>query len=78
MSRRLINEERVSVARRTQERIAELFSDNEECSGQENKETQTDCITNEDWNWNFCLNAIRVCVLVVCMNLLFLLTVAVP
>jgi hypothetical protein len=42
VSQRLIAEERVNVAKRTTQRIAQLLSTCEESIGQENKATQTE------------------------------------
>ncbi len=44
------------MTRRTQQRIAELFAENEGSIEQENKERQTD--VTENFEWNFALNAI--------------------
>ena len=73
MSQRLINEERLNVARKTQQRIAQLFAENEESIGQENIQTQTDCTAFVYFPFEYSylyVNAICVCVLLVCMNLL--------
>jgi hypothetical protein len=47
VSHRLIAEERVNVAKRTKQRIAQLLSESDENIGQENKGTQTDIPMHE-------------------------------
>jgi hypothetical protein len=73
---RLIAEERVNVAQRTKERIAQLVSTSKECIGQENKATQTDIpmreVLVEVIEWHGCLNLFCFALLLLCINLLYL------
>ena len=75
VSHRLIAEERVNVAKRTKERIAQLLSTSEECIGQENKATQTEIpmreVLVEVVEWHGCLNLFCFALLLLCVNLLY-------
>jgi hypothetical protein len=75
VSQRLIAEERVNVAKRTKQRIAQLLSNSDENIGQENKATQTDIpmhevlVTIDDSHC--CLTKRCFCILLLCMALLY-------
>jgi hypothetical protein len=75
VSQRLITEERVNVAKRTTERIAQLLSTSEESIGQDNKATQTEIplreVHVEVIEWHGCLNLFCFALLLLCINLLF-------
>ncbi len=77
VSQRLLNEERLNVARRTQQRIAQLFAENEESIGQENKQTQTDC-TAPEYSYLYVVCKRHLCLCLASLYEPSLLTVAVP
>ncbi len=72
-SLQLIEEERVNVARRTQERIALLYPQTETSL---DKATQTEIpmheVIVEVIEWHGCLNLFCFALLLLCLNLLFL------
>jgi len=72
VSLRLIEEERVNVAKRTQARIAMLFPQTDKGV---KKATQTEIpmreVLVEIDDWHCCLNTSCFCILLLCMNLLF-------
>ena len=72
VSRARIEAERVNVAKRTEARIALLFSQKEACV---DKATQTEIplreVLVEVHDWHCCLNTFCFCSLLLCMNLLF-------
>ncbi len=75
VSERLIAEERVNVAKRTTQRIAQLLSTSEESIGQENKATQTEIpmreVLVEVIEWHGCLILFCFALLLLCINLLY-------
>ncbi len=68
-----IKKVRANVSKRTQLRIAQLFSESEESIGQVNVAAQQDRIPllAEKENWHCCLNTICFCALLLLLNLLF-------
>ena len=72
VSLRLIEEERVNVAKRTEARIAMLF---QQTDNSVDKATQTEIpmreVLVEIDDWHCCLNTSCFCILLLCMNLLF-------
>ena len=72
VSLRLIEEERINVAKRTETRIAMLF---QQTDNSVDKATQTEIpmreVLVEIDDWHCCLNTSCFCVLLLCMNLLF-------
>ncbi len=75
VSQRLIAEERVNVAKRTTQRIAQLLSTSKESIGQENEATQIEIpmreVLVEVVEWHGCLNLFCFALLLLCVNLLY-------
>ena len=72
VSRARIEAERVNVAKRTEARIALLFSQTDACV---DKATQTEIpmreVVVEVIEWHWCLNVFCFCLLLLCINLLY-------